>query len=553
LCLVPSVAADAVLAALTSTDCDAWNKSQELAAAPDRDTVPTVTPTAIGSTSCVGSYCATITALSRIGSSSTYDYCIVWNTPTSTQGVVPTGRYAALSDGWVGGADYETTALKAADGPYWNVVQVCPAPPAGSHASMIGAQNGGTLWQYPLTAWRATEWSSATTATVSPPIVTYPDPARTIRCDITLSTGQVLSASTPTFHEGDANLPRPVYPAIPSGSVPMNTKCVETGGPQSLTLSQATTTSPYQSWMTNDKECANGSCLLDLRQNGASCFFSNADCDGWMTDPSRDTTYQCYIGTHAVVISECYIYGTTFNAADRASGHAYADPVTGGLVDGQTSSSDVDNLTASYLADGWADDGEFAVMTDEERAKAARAVAVACLSQVGILLNGVHQEGELPVIELTADDCMKLSIFAPGKDVEEATVHDGEAILAGQPSVLHYESNDDKSLGVRGAPLPSGWYNRVIYDNCGDNYFPPSTNCDEYPYYSTMEGGPGASLKNIDAADNQKEGRLLQDFRTACKVNADAPEFIVAPLLSNTINVQAADIDSVGICIVPVN
>jgi hypothetical protein len=81
--------------------------------------------------------------------------------------------------------------------------------------------------------------------------------------------------------------------------------------------------------------------------------------------------------------------------------------------------------------------------------------------------------------------------------------------------------------------------------------YPPVTNCDEYPYYSTMEGGPGASLKNIDADDNQKEGRLLQDFRTACKVTTTDPEFMVAPLVVGTVDVQAADILSVGICVVP--
>ncbi len=42
-------AANDVLAALTSTDCDAWTMSHQLVAARNHDTVHTVTPTAIGS------------------------------------------------------------------------------------------------------------------------------------------------------------------------------------------------------------------------------------------------------------------------------------------------------------------------------------------------------------------------------------------------------------------------------------------------------------------------------------------------------------------------
>ncbi|MEO6116794.1 MAG: NucA/NucB deoxyribonuclease domain-containing protein, partial [Pseudolysinimonas sp.] len=543
-------AADAVLAALTSADCDAWNLSQEQQAARNQDTMPTVTGTAIGSTSCLGANCASITSLARVGSGADYEYCIVWNVP-SPNNAVPLGQFSNANQSWYGGADYKSTALTEPDGPYWNLVTVCPAPPAGSFASLISAQIGGTQWQYPLTSWKVTQSSAATIGTVTPPTLTYPDPSRTIRCDITLSTGQVLSASTPAFHEADANLPRPVYPAIPDGAVPTNTQCVETGGPQSLTLSQATTTSPYRSWRTNDKECGNGSCLTDLRQNGASCFFGAADCDGWMTDPNRDTTYQCYIGTHAVAITECYIYGTTFNAANRASGHAYADPSDGTKTTDQTSPSLIDEVTDHVLKDGFIAGAAYTTVADEDKLTYARAIAVACLALVGKPVLAEGQPGELPIVELGQEACLHGRIYAPGSDVKDARDHDLDAILGGQPSVLHYVSGTDKAAGIDGvvAGVPAGWYNRVLYQECGGsaNFGDPGTECDEYPYYTSAEGGPGASLRTISEVDNGKEGTQLSRFYSVCGLvsrgTALQSQFAVVPIPD--------PLESVGVCAQP--
>lgn len=507
-------ATDAVLAALTSTDCDAWNLSQQQQAARNQDTMPTVTATAVGSTSCLGAFCASITSMTYVAPSS-YAYCIVWNVPSPGTNVVPLGQFLNLGQTWFGGWDYKSTSLTSGGSTF------CPAPPAGSFASVMAMRINNT-WADPLTAWKVTQSSSATVATVTPPTLTYPDPARTIRCDITLSTGQVLSASTPTFHEGDANIPRPVYPAIPPGAVPSNTKCVETGGPQPLTLSQGATTTQYQSWRTNDKECGNGSCLLDLRQNGASCFFSAIDCDGWMTDPNRDTDYQCFIGTHAAAISECYVYGTTFNAAARASGHAYADPSTGAAVDGPTALSDADQVESALLTRRWVETGDYPVVDDSSKPNLAAAIAAACVAQL-------EPEPDILIIKT----CSETAIYSPGVDITEATAHDISAIGAGQPSLLHYESRSQKQIGG----LSPGWYG-TPQTNCSGTYrsstddFP--TNCDEFPFYSTVEGGPGASLVNILGTDNDTQGRQLGQFYQACglvgsPVASDSNAFVVVP------------------------
>jgi len=125
---------NAVLSALTSPDCDSWNKSQELAAAINQDAEPTVTANAIGSTSCLGSYCATITSMTYVPPSD-YEYCIVWNAPSS-QNAVPLGYFQNLN--WYGGWDYRPTALT------WAGTTYCPAPPSGSFASAISMRMNDT-------------------------------------------------------------------------------------------------------------------------------------------------------------------------------------------------------------------------------------------------------------------------------------------------------------------------------------------------------------------------------------------------------------------------
>ena len=67
---------------------------------------------------------------------------------------------------------------------------------------------------------------------------------------------------------------------------------------------------------------------------------------------------------------------------------------------------------------------------------------------------------------------------------------------------------------------------------------------DEFPFYSTVEGGPGASLVNIAAPDNQTQGRQLGQFYQACglvgsDIASDSNRFLVIP---NPVS------PSVGIC-----
>lgn len=149
------------------------------------------------------------------------------------------------------------------------------------------------------------------------------------------------------------------------------------------------------------------------------------------------------------------------------------------------------------------------------------------------------------------DRCETTPIFVPGGRAswgKEAAEHDLD-VINGSPelAVLEYMSNANKAAtGVR-----RGWY------RSGGTYLQPcnsvvaTTDCDEYPFYSTVEGGPGAYatygqgvLRRIDRLDNRREGVALGtmyrdrgcDMTSAVGTNgapaggAPGTKFVVVPL-----------------------
>lgn len=144
---------------------------------------------------------------------------------------------------------------------------------------------------------------------------------------------------------------------------------------------------------------------------------------------------------------------------------------------------------------------------------------------------------------ITRADCETKPIFAPGYDVTEAAQHDFDVIWRA-PRTVRLNALTREEKGNSG--VLSGWYNRAPYDTpdlCPAPR-PTSTDCDEYPFYSSREGGPDAGgpgtllpqqLRIIDRGQNQLEGRLLGAFYTVCGVT-DPPqgspqrEYLVVPM-----------------------
>lgn len=184
-------------------------------------------------------------------------------------------------------------------------------------------------------------------------------------------------------------------------------------------------------------------------------------------------------------------------------------------MEGETSQSDADTIEAALLAKDWVGTAVFPVVDESSKPALAASIAASCVLKF-------DQEPDILIIET----CSEIPIYSPGIDVAEAAAHDLAAIVGGQPFLLHYESGLQKEEDLR-----RGWY-------CSGEYRPSTdplpTNCDEFPFYTTVEGGPGASLVNIAAPDNQTQGNQLSQFYTKCGLvgsptASESNQFLVIP------------------------
>jgi hypothetical protein len=396
-----------------------------------------------------------------------------------------------------------------------------------------GAPTGTSVVDYlnePVTSYCASVDLSCDGGTPQTLTTSQNNPAMHFACKMTMTDDTTVTQNSDTFYASDVTVAKPELPAIHTDEVPASVECDLIGGPNPVQVMAPTSTTPaFQDWVTNNPECLNGSCLVDLQFDGQSCFFQAINCDGWMTDTNQATDYTCKIGTHTVDISECYVYGTTFNADDRANGHAYADPATGDISEGQTSPSDTDVVATALLTKTWLSGGHYPSVDDADRPAVAAAVAAACVAEV-------DQQNSLLIVKVDPKElCPLTPIYSPGNDIRAATDHDISAIAVGQPWTLHYESRSQKIAGG----LKPGWYAPAA-TNCAGTYHPKGdpqySHCDEYPYFSTVENSRSASLLNIWHVDNETQGLQLGEFysSTGCDLTAsatasDANEFIVAP------------------------
>lgn len=132
---------------------------------------------------------------------------------------------------------------------------------------------------------------------------------------------------------------------------------------------------------------------------------------------------------------------------------------------------------------------------------------------------------------LPTSRCTELPIFASGDlDVPEATHHDMEALLYYPPWVrLNYENSTGKS--------GRDWYTSLV--PCKENPNPELTHCDEFPFFSTEQGGgsahPRPSLKLIDSKQNLRQGGKLGRFYSMCGVSVGGGRpFLNVPMPSGS-------------------
>lgn len=107
-----------------------------------------------------------------------------------------------------------------------------------------------------------------------------------------------------------------------------------TGWTDSKKVAGEEVSTEVKDWMTTYPQCMDGSCLLELRKVigdvELDCFMAPDQCVQWQKESSEGTaTYRCYYADTLVDLSECRVYGPTFEREKVQQGTGYADPATG--------------------------------------------------------------------------------------------------------------------------------------------------------------------------------------------------------------------------------
>lgn len=123
--------------------------------------------------------------------------------------------------------------------------------------------------------------------------------------------------------------------------------------------------------------------------------------------------------------------------------------------------------------------------------------------------------------------CATTRIFFPGSDVPAAAAHKLDAIRANPSWVqLHNLSHAERTRQMQADGFPAGWKQQRA-ECLGGTYDATVIECDEYPYFASMESGPqgdpanpagwtGFSLRLLSSAQNGQEGNKYRDFKNAC-------------------------------------
>lgn len=197
-------------------------------------------------------------------------------------------------------------------------------------------------------------------------------------------------------------------------------------------------------------------------------------------------------------------------------------PPTGGNTHAPTTTIEPDESSVNEVLRSWylrihagqlGPSTVVATITDPSEEESLRAAARTCLKQAS-------SAAKAGATFTSANPCRDMPILFPAGSADgtglfnayEAAQHDAEAIL-GRPEwfQLNYMSSAAKA-----PQTPPRWYKAQPYWSVsGCNKMSSYQACDEYPFYSTAQGGPvkfggsGASLKPVDSSQNSVEGSVL--------------------------------------------
>lgn len=203
--------------------------------------------------------------------------------------------------------------------------RTCGSVSAGTRTGLTWGANQGTNSQGEILSWGFTQQ----TATAAQTGMTSSNPLRTLKCTVASTTGQQFVGTSAPYAEADGVLPTPNCPDLPPGMDLDRVTVDEVLGDTSTRLWDEQTTDEYQHVQQLAPECAQGTCMLDLRTATGSCFQTPAACLDWFADPNKDTKYSCHYGQHLVDLAECTLYAPTFKPEAKTSGDTLGDPQTG--------------------------------------------------------------------------------------------------------------------------------------------------------------------------------------------------------------------------------
>lgn len=337
-CTQTAGALQAMVSLLTGTPCDEFNAFHEELVANMG-----IVPGLLGGISCnTAGHCMALTELTAI----TYSGQAVWKACFAFSGF--TGTHSV-------GIQRENTGTGFAS----YVAQPPPGTWSGNQcgSSLMGLGEflspGGTLVGYKI------DGAGGVPVT---PTMTSTNPTRTLKCVILTTIATTLTKSTAPYTEADGVLPVAECPDLPAGVDAARVTVYESYNGEDHELYSEEVTPEYQAQQELAPECSNGTCMLDLRKNGISCFSASALCTDWFSADDRDSIMTCHYGTHAVSLEECFVYAPSFNPGTTAIG----DPTTGdplGVpsgapvgVDGDTFGQPIKDPTAERQCypTGWA-------------------------------------------------------------------------------------------------------------------------------------------------------------------------------------------------------
>jgi hypothetical protein len=158
----------------------------------------------------------------------------------------------------------------------------------------------------------------------------------------------VATIRSATFREGDGSIP--AYPSPVCVGEVTHVEIWEVGVNGDVDDVKVWEADPSVNAQTFGKEypqCTDGSCRLELYRKDPtagtqiSCLENPSLCVNWLSDPARVENYQCVYAGQPVDLSECNVYGPTFNVqtgtdVDTDTGKkpstdvgVYGDPATG--------------------------------------------------------------------------------------------------------------------------------------------------------------------------------------------------------------------------------